>query len=122
MKTPIDMICICCPIGCSLHIEKSGDEFKVTGNKCPRGKKYAITEMTAPQRIVTSTVKVVEGIYPVISVKTSDAVPKEKIFEIMDILSDIEVKAPVQVGTVLVENVAGTGVNIVATRDMSRGD
>ena len=110
------MICICCPIGCNLQVEKTADGFNVTGNKCPRGEKYAIEEMTAPKRILTSTVKITGSIYPVISVKTRSPAPKEKIFAIMEILSDIEVKAPVHVGDILVKNVADTGVDIVATR------
>jgi CxxC motif-containing protein len=115
---PQDITCICCPIGCSLHIEKSAaGEFMITGNKCARGKKYAVEEMTAPQRIVTSTVKVSGGVYPVISVKTAAAVPKEKIFAVMDVLSDVDVSAPIRVGDVVVPNVAGTGVDIVATKN-----
>lgn len=113
----IEMTCTCCPIGCTLNITKQQNEFVVTGNKCPRGKKYAIEEMTVPKRTVTSTVKIVGGLYPVISVKTSEPIPKEKIFPIMEILSDVEIVAPVHIGDVVVKNIAGTGVDVVATRN-----
>jgi CxxC motif-containing protein len=112
-----ELVCICCPIGCDLHINKTAEGYAVTGNKCPRGKKYAIDELTAPTRIVTSTVKVTGGLYPVISVKTASPIPKDKIFVVMEVLTDISVKAPVKVGDVIVQNVAGTGVNIVATKN-----
>ncbi|MEI8054567.1 MAG: DUF1667 domain-containing protein [bacterium] len=115
MKTLINMTCICCPLGCDLEIDKSGTEFIVTGNKCLRGKKYAIEEITLPKRIVTSTVKITGGRHPVIPVKTSAAIPKEKIFTIMDILANVEITAPINVGDVVVKNIADTGVDIVAT-------
>ncbi len=112
-----EMTCICCPIGCTLHVEKSGDTYKVTGNKCPRGEKYGIEEMTAPTRIVTSTVAIEGHMHPVIPVKTVDPIPKEKIFAIMDVLSDVKLQAPVKVGDVVVKNVADTGVDIVTTKN-----
>jgi CxxC motif-containing protein len=114
MKTKT-LTCICCPLGCDLTIDKSGAEFIITGNKCPRGKKYAIEELTAPKRIVTSTVKIVGGAYPVLPVKTAQAIPKEKIFTIMRILANVEIRAPVNIGDVVVKNIADTGIDVVAT-------
>lgn len=115
METLI-MTCICCPLGCDLKIDQSGTEFVVTGNKCPRGKKYAIEEITAPKRIVTSTVKITGGSYPVIPIKTAGPIPKEKIFTIMNILANVEVVAPVHIGDIIVKNIADTGINVVATK------
>lgn len=112
-----EITCICCPLGCTLIINREGDEIQVTGNKCPRGKKYAIEEMTAPKRIITSTVKITGGAHPVLAVKTSAPIPKEKIMEIMDILSDVAVTAPIKIGDVIVKNVAETGTNIIATQN-----
>lgn len=110
------MICICCPFGCDLIVNKVNGEFVVIGNKCPRGKKYAIEEITAPKRIVTSTVKIVNGVSPVVAVKTTQPIPKEKIFTIIDILANVEVTAPIHIGDVIVKNVAGTKVDVVATK------
>ena len=112
-----NITCICCPIGCDLKIDQAGDEFVVTGNKCPRGKKYVIEESTAPKRVVTSTVKIIGGSYPVISVKTAQAIPKEKIFTIIDILANVAITAPVRVGDIVIKNIADTGVDVVATRN-----
>lgn len=113
-----EMVCICCPKGCSLQIQqKDNSDYIVTGNKCPRGKQYAINEITAPTRIVTSTVKIQGATYPVICVKTTAPIPKEKIFEVMDILNDVSVKAPIKIGDVVVHNIANTGIDIVATKN-----
>lgn len=118
--TKKEMTCICCPIGCSLAVEKTDQGYTISGNKCPRGKKYAIEEMTEPKRIVTSTVKIKDGIYPVIPIKTSAAIAKEKIFAVMEIISEVEVNAPIKVGDVIVANVADTGVNIIATKNSNK--
>lgn len=114
------IICISCPIGCELTITKNvnnNNEYTVTGNKCPRGKKYALSELTAPQRTVTTTVAIKNYIYPVIPVKTAQPIPKEKIFEIMQIASNVVVNAPIQVGEIIIKNIANTGVNLVATKN-----
>jgi len=111
------MICIVCPLGCNLDVTKDGETYNVTGNKCPRGKKYAIEEMTAPKRMVTSTVTIKGGNYPVLPVKTASPIPKEKIFAVMEVLKTVEVNAPINVGDIVVANVEGTGVNVVATKN-----
>jgi CxxC motif-containing protein len=120
MKKIKNLTCIQCPLGCDLQIEESNGEFIVTGNKCPRGKKYAIEEITAPKRIVTTTVKTTGGAHPVIPVKTAEAIPKEKIFTIMGILANVEIAAPIQVGDVVVKNIADTGVNVVTTKSQEK--
>ena len=118
MKT-VNLICIGCPLGCPLTVEMEGSEVKaVSGNTCPRGDAYARKEMTNPTRIVTSTVRVAGGRLAMVSVKTASAIPKGKIFDCVKALKDVEVKAPVKIGDVIVENVAGTGVNIIATKNV----
>ena len=118
MKT-VNLICIGCPLGCPLTVEMEGDEVKaVSGNTCPRGDAYARKELTNPTRIVTSTVRVAGGRLAIVSVKTASDIPKGKIFDCVKALKDVEVKAPVKIGDVIVENVAGTGVNIIATKNV----
>ena len=115
----VNLICIGCPLGCPLTVEMEGDEVKaVSGNTCPRGDAYARKEMTNPTRIVTSTVRVAGGKLAMVSVKTASDIPKGKIFDCVKALKDVEVKAPVKIGDVIVENVAGTGVNIIATKNV----
>jgi CxxC motif-containing protein len=115
MKAPTDLICICCPIGCSLHVEQDVTGFIITGNKCPRGKTYAMEEMIAPKRVVTSTVAITGGLYPVVAVKTCEPIPKDKIFAVMQVLSDVKLRAPVKVGDIVVKNVIDTEVDVVVT-------
>jgi len=115
----VNLICIGCPLGCPLTVEMEAGEVKsVAGNTCPRGDAYAKKELTNPTRIVTSTVRVLGGKLPMVSVKTERDIPKGKIFDCVKALKDIEVKAPVKIGDVIVENVAGTGVNIIATKNV----
>ena len=116
------LTCINCPVGCSLKVEMDGENvICVSGNTCRRGEIYARKEVTNPTRIVTSTVKVVSGTSGTVSVKTKEDIPKEKIFVCVQALRGIEVQAPVHIGDVILENVAGTGVDIVATRNVEKG-
>lgn len=113
-----DLICIGCPMGCPLTVEMDGAEVvSVSGNTCPRGGAYARKEVTNPTRIVTSTVIVEGGTVDMVSVKTKEDIPKDKIFECVKALKGIKVQAPVQIGDVILANVAGTGVDIVATKN-----
>ena len=117
MKT-VNLICIGCPLGCPLMVEMEGNEVKsVSGNTCPRGDAYARKELTNPTRIVTSTVRVAGGKLAMVSVKTQSDIPKGKIFDCVTALKDVEVTAPVKIGDVIVENVAGTGVSVIATKN-----
>jgi CxxC motif-containing protein len=92
---------------------------EITGFTCKRGREYAKKEVTHPTRIVTSTVRVTGGNIAMVSVKTASDIPKEKIMEIMECIQDIRIPAPVHIGDVILENVAGTNVNIVATKNVA---
>ncbi|MGM0435736.1 MAG: DUF1667 domain-containing protein [Bacillota bacterium] len=108
-----EMICIVCPVGCHLSIDT--ESLEVTGNRCPRGEKYARIEITNPTRVVTSTVKVNSKLQRRVSVKTTDAIPKGRIFDLMDMLDSVELTAPVHIGDVALENVFDTGEDVVVT-------
>ena len=113
-----ELICIGCPMGCPLTVEMNGTEVvSVTGNTCPRGDAYARKEVTNPTRIVTSTVKVEGGKVDMVSVKTKEDIPKGKIFDCVKALKGITVEAPVHIGDVILKDVAGTGVDIIATKN-----
>jgi len=109
--------CISCPLGCLLEVELFDDKVaNVSGNSCVKGIAYAEIECINPKRIVTTTVRVENGDFPVVSVKTQEAIPKDKIFDCINSLKDVCVNAPVKIGDIVLENVAETGVNIIATR------
>ena len=112
-----ELICINCPLGCHLSVDDNDvNNIKVTGNTCPRGVTYAVSEVTSPKRMVTSSVPVVGSKVKRVSVKTSAPIAKSKIFECLAEIKKIEATAPVAIGDVLLANVCGTDVNIVATR------
>lgn len=113
-----ELICIGCPMGCPVTVEMNDTEIvSVTGNTCPRGDAYARKEVTNPTRIVTSTVKVEGGSVDMVSVKTKEDIPKDKIFDCVRALKGITVAAPVRIGDVILADVAGTGVDVVATKN-----
>lgn len=112
------LICICCPKGCHLTVDEQMD-YKVSGNSCERGAEYGRNECIAPTRVVTSTVVVVGGGYPRCPVKTAAPIPKDRIFDVMAALDTVRLTAPVSVGQVIIPDVAGTGVSIVAARTIS---
>lgn len=114
-----NLTCINCPVGCSLKVEMDGSHVtRVSGNTCGRGEVYARKEVTNPTRIVTTTVKVVNGTSGTVSVKTKEDIPKEKIFACIEALKGIEITAPVHIGDIILKSVAETGVDIVATRNV----
>ena len=111
-----------CPIGCAITVtqDDDGKVTDITGNSCPNGYKYAANEVTNPTRIVTTTVRVKGGTLPVVSVKTKGDVPKGKMFECVKAINKMEVSAPVAIGDVIVHDVAGTGVDVVATKNVAK--
>lgn len=110
------MICVICPLGCQLEVEPSNSEFKVSGNKCQRGKSYAIEEMTNPTRMVTTTVKLLKSEFCRLPVKTSRPISKGKIFELMKETNKIELTAPVKRGQIVCRDIIGSGADLVATK------
>ena len=110
-----EMTCIRCPMGCRLTVTRDGDSITVKGNTCKRGEEYGAQEMRCPMRTVTTSVRVQGGIRPVCSVKTADQVPKASIEAVLEEVKTIHPTAPIHIGDVLSDNIAGTGVKLVAT-------
>ena len=112
-----ELICITCPRGCHLSVD---DNLNVTGNMCPRGAMYAKAELTHPTRMVTSSVNVISEIESRLPVKTKEPIPKELIFKVMEEIMKVSVKAPIKIGDVVIKDILGTGVDIVATKNILR--
>lgn len=108
------LICINCPKGCELDVSTAGGEVVVTGHGCPRGEAYGRAEATNPLRMVTGLVKVAGSRRP-LPVKTRTAIPKRLISDVTNLLANTTVIAPKHIGDVIIANVCGTGVDIVAT-------
>lgn len=114
-----ELICIGCPLGCIVNVELEDGIIKhISGYSCKRGLTYAQKEITSPMRIVTSTIKVYGGDMPLVSVKTKQSIPKNDIFKCMEEIRRTIVKAPITAGDILIQNIAGTGVEVVATKDV----
>ncbi len=120
METKV-MNCIMCPMGCEMTVTLEKGKFAgVTGNSCPRGARYAETEVTDPRRMLTTTVRIKGGLLPLLPVVSADVLPKGKIADCAAYLRNVIVEAPVQAGDVIVPDILGLGVDIVASRDMAR--
>ncbi len=112
-----ELTCIICPRGCSLTVEGEGDNIKVSGNACPKGAKYGVDETTHPTRTVTSSVRVSNRDNTMVSVKTADPIPKENIFDVMEMIRKAEVNAPCKIGQTVLPDVFGTSVIITKNID-----
>ena len=113
------MICVICPVGCSLMVTHKGKTLiKVEGHQCKKGLDYAKAELTNPQRVVTSTVNVHGGIHPLVPVYTAAPVPKQLIFNLLNALRRVQIEAPVGMGQVVLKDALGTGIDVLASRDL----
>lgn len=111
-----NLTCIICPRGCALTADITADGVIVTGNACPKGQEYAINECTNPVRTVTATVRVSNRYNTMVSVKTVTPVAKDKMMDVMNVLRQTQVQAPVKIGDVILQNVCGS--DIVATKEI----
>ena len=115
------MICIGCPLGCYLNVDYIGTTIRnVNENRCKVGREYAEKEISYPERTLTTTVKVKHGHLPLVSVRTNKPIPKSRIFDAMNLLAKVEVEAPIKIGESIIQNIFNTGVNIVATKNISK--
>ena len=120
MSEKRNLTCIGCPMGCALvvDIDDDGIVWSVTGNTCKRGAIYGAKEVTNPTRIVTTTVRVLGGDEGAVSVKTKWDIPKGQIFDCVRALKNITLTAPIHIGDVVLEDVCGTGIPVIATKEV----
>lgn len=112
-----ELTCIGCPMGCQLTAEVTGGAVvSVSGNTCKRGEDYARKECVAPMRTVTGTVRLTDG--RILPVRTASDVPKETVFAVAETFNTVHPAAPLSIGDVVIPNVCGTGVDVVATKNM----
>lgn len=117
MEETRNITCICCPMGCLVTVTlKEGVVIKAEGHSCARGEAYAKDECINPMRVFTSSVQVSDG--RMLSVKTAGSVPKNKIPDCAKALREFTVSAPVEIGDVIIEDIANTGISLVATRNI----
>lgn len=121
MQTTREITCIACPMGCRLSVwQDENGKVNVQNHSCKRGVAYGIQEFTAPMRMVTSSVYVQGGQRRLCAVKTNENLPKEKIADVLHALRDVQVQAPVYIGQVILKDVAGALVDVVATANCAK--
>lgn len=113
-----NLVCIVCPRGCNMTVEKNGEEITIKGNFCKRGENFAKTEMTNPMRTICSTVKTVFRDTPVLPVRVSSDIPKNRIFDVMKEINAVTVTERISRGEKVIENVLGLGVDVIATSNI----
>ncbi len=112
-----DLICIVCPRGCRIHVDEN---LNVTGNFCKRGETYGRNEVTHPMRMITSTVEIQSEILVRLPVMTDRPIPKTQIFKVMEAINQAKAKTPIKIRDVVIKDVLGLGVDIVATRNVEK--
>ena len=112
------VICVTCPKGCTLEVTRDGNTVVTVVNGCKRGHEYAQKELTDPRRMVATSVRVKGGLHPLLPVYTSAPFPKPRISELLAVLREVEVEAPVGLDDVILNNVLNTGININASREI----
>ncbi len=111
----VKLVCITCPIGCNLDVEvDDGKVVSVCGNSCKRGITYAEAECLNPTRVLTACVKTSDG--RMLSVKTQAAIAKDKIIQAVGVIYATSISSPVEIGDVIIEDILGSGVDVVATK------
>lgn len=113
--------CIVCPNGCEIETEYEGTQvLSVTGNLCPKGKTYVTQELVDPRRTIATSVRVLNGTMPLTSVRLTNAVPKDRIFDVMDEINRQTLTAPVRIGDVVIANVLGLGSDVIVTKNIDK--
>ncbi|MHA1731749.1 MAG: DUF1667 domain-containing protein [Promethearchaeota archaeon] len=114
-----EVTCIVCPNGCRITVRETGDgSLEVEGAGCKRGVEYAQNEYRSPKRMLITTVRVDGGVLPVVPVRSREPIPKERVFDAMEVVNETRVVAPIKMGDVVIPDILGTGIDVVASRDM----
>ena len=114
-----EFTCIMCPLGCSLEVtEENGQVIDVKGNTCPKGREYAVQEVTAPMRNIASSIRIDGGELPLASVRLSAPIPKKDIFRAMEEIRKLHLTAPVYIGDVVISHLLGTEADVIVTKNV----
>ena len=113
--------CIVCPNGCEIDTEYEGTQvFSVTGNLCPKGKTYVTQELADPRRTIATSVRITGGVLPLASVRLTNAIPKDRIFDVMAEINRQVLAAPVKIGDVVIHDVLGLGSDVIVTKNIEK--
>lgn len=113
-----ELTCIACPNGCRIISDMQNGQYVFSGNRCARGRDFALAELTAPMRSVTTTVRTVFCDMPVLPVRTNGEVPKEMIPDIIRALASVSVSTRIGIGETVAADILGSGVDVIATSNL----
>jgi len=116
-----ELVCISCPVGCMLTISMDKEDVQVMGHQCKLGVRYAEKEVTNPSRMLTTSIKILNGkeaSYMMLPVKTSAEVPKDRLLDCLKVIKSLKLTSPVDFGEIVVENILDLGVDVIATRQL----
>lgn len=117
-----DLVCIVCPNGCALHVEEEAEgHLVVTGQRCPKGKNFALEECTEPMRSLSSTVKTIFPEVPVLPVRVSREVPKRALFDVMREINQVVLTERLGQGEAVIHDVCHLGVDVIITSNRLKG-
>ena len=112
------LLCIVCPKGCEMEVSENNRELSFPKGICKRGQEYAKQEIYNPCRVLTSTVRINSKDFAMLPVRTSAAIPKEKLEIAMRQIASIEVNAPIKLGEIICQDIAATGIQLIASRSI----
>jgi CxxC motif-containing protein len=115
---PLEIICVACPKGCRLGVQRENGEILVTNAGCKHGREYAVGELNDPRRMLASTVRVHNGLHPLVPVYTEAPFPKGMIPDLLKEISHVQVTAPIKCGQVIIKDALKTGIDVLASRDI----
>jgi CxxC motif-containing protein len=118
MSDPKKIICITCPKGCEAAVSKEGDSIQIKGKICKKGKAYIAQEFKEPMRTLTTTVLVEGSSLRRLPVRTRAPIPRKNLIRAMDLVAQTKVKSPIKIGEVVIPNLLGTGVDLIASDDL----
>ena len=118
MARESEIVCIVCPLGCHIEVTPQGAELSMTGGQCKLGEKYASDEYRFPGRILTTTLITESSAKKLLPVRSNKAIPKDKLRQCMNHVSQVRVKPPVKMGQVVVPNIAEAGTHLIATDEL----
>ena len=111
--------CVICPTGCEIDVEvENGTIISMEGHQCEKSEDFILQELKEPMRTLTSTVRITGAKWPMLPVRTDKPIPKRLFFPVMNALANVDIHAPVKVADVIIEDIEGTGANVIATRNM----
>lgn len=114
--------CVICPNGCDILARTLADGIQISGEGCARGREYVLREMTDPRRTISTSVRIVGGNCPLLSVRLTQPIPRDRVRDAVEVIHKLHPNAPIEIGTVLISGIFDTDSDVIATRTVKAID